>query len=75
MKQQLNGTFEEFLKKHDLDVLKYMFYASQTVQGYGRIDQIPTLYGLMWNTPKMMKGLVNRINGIHKNNGMILSTF
>ena len=40
-----------------------ILYASSSVQGYGRIDEIPALYGLMWNTPNLMRALLQRLAG------------
>ena len=57
------------MDKNGIGILKSLFYASQTVQGYGRLDRIPALYGLMWNTPRMMKSLQDRVAGKNGDSG------
>ena len=59
----IRGTFMEFLKRYNLDSLQPLFLASHTMQGYGHLDEISALYGLMWNTPKLMGGLLKRMQG------------
>jgi len=39
------------------------FKLSHTVQGYGYLDEIGALYGLMWNTPKLLVASVLRSIG------------
>ena len=39
------------------------FEGAHVIQGYGLLDEIPTLYGLMWNTPKFIKSLMARLTG------------
>ena len=63
MKQLIKGTFEEFLHRNNLIILSPLFHASHTVQGYGHIDEIAALYGLMWNTPNVMLALKGRVLG------------
>ena len=65
----MDRTFVEFLDDRDIGILRPLFYASQTVQGYGRLDRVPALYGLMWNTPRMMKSLQDRVAGKSGNSG------
>ena len=60
---QIRGTFMEFLKRNNLDSLQPLFLASHTMQGYGHLDEISALYGLLWNTPKLMTGLLRRMRG------------
>ena len=62
-KKRVDKTFEEFLDDENLQLLKPLLYASNSVQGYGRLDEIPTLYGMTWNTPKMMGVLLKRLSG------------
>ena len=33
------------------------------MQGYGHIDEVAALYGLMWNTPKVMCSMMSRMKG------------
>ena len=60
----LRCTFYEFLQKYNLTALKPIFIASHTIQGYGHLDEISALYGLMWNTPNFLKGLTEKFLGI-----------
>ena len=48
------GTFLEFLKREDLEPMKTIFKTSWELQGYGYLDEVPTLYGLLLNKPKFM---------------------
>ena len=59
--QEIRGTFMDFLKRHDLTSLHPLFLASHTIQGYGHVDEVAALYGLLWNTPKLMTGLMTRM--------------
>ena len=54
----LSGTFKEFLVSEKLQPLIPMFLISHTAQGYGYIDEIGVLYGLMWNTPSLVISMV-----------------
>jgi len=60
---RIRGTFMDFLKRENLASLQPIFLASHTMQGYGHLDEISALYGLMWNTPKLMVGLLKRLQG------------
>ena len=66
---RIRGTFMDFLKRENLASLQPIFLASHTMQGYGHLDEISALYGLMWNTPKLMVGLLKRLQGA-TNTGM-----
>ena len=59
----LNGTFEAFLKKNSLTPLIPFFHRTHTTQGYGYLDEIGTLYGLLWNTPKLVLTITLKILG------------
>ena len=48
------GTFLEFLKREDLEPMKIIFKTSWELQGYGYLDEVSALYGLLWNKPKFM---------------------
>ena len=52
--EQTNMTFSEFLRNIDADILEPLFICTHTTQGYGHIDEIPALYGLMWMTPNFV---------------------
>ena len=60
---RIRGTFMAFLEREKLQFLKPLFLASQTIQGYGHLDEVAALYGLLWNTPKLMNGLLRRLLG------------
>jgi len=62
-KSQIRGTFKEYLARHELLDLEDLFMAAFTLQGYGRISDVPALYGLMWNTPKVILSLIEMVNG------------
>ena len=51
---RIRGTFLQFLKRENLLGLAPFFKLSQTVQGFGYLDEIAAFYGLMWNTPRLM---------------------
>ena len=59
-----SGTFKEFLEKENLIPLIPLFLISHAAQGYGYIDEIGALYGLMWNTPNLVISLALRSLGI-----------
>ena len=68
-KAELDRSFADFLDDKNIGILKPLFYPAQTAQGYGRLEKIPALYGLMWNTPKMMTALQKRMVGRIKDSG------
>ncbi|XP_069107937.1 uncharacterized protein [Argopecten irradians] len=51
---QINMTFGEFLTSNNLDALRGLFFSIQTIQGYGKVDEISALYGLIWVTPNFL---------------------
>ncbi len=57
----IRGTYMEYLQRNGLTSLVPLLLASHTMQGYGHIDEVAALYGLMWNTPKLMNGLLRRM--------------
>ena len=63
MKYLIRGTFREFLTRNKLHTLEPLFHAVVTQQGYGHIDEISALYGLIWNTPKLMCSMLGRMQG------------
>jgi len=52
--RRIRGTFIQFLKRENLEPLKIIFKTSHELQGYGYLDEISALYGLLWNKPKFM---------------------
>ena len=65
VKHLIRGTFKEFLTRHKLNTLEPLFHAIHTMQGYGHIDEISALYGLMWNAPKLMCSMMASMKGKH----------
>ena len=53
----------EFLARENLLALVPFFEGAHVIQGYGLLDEIPTLYGLIWNTPKFINSLMTRLTG------------
>lgn len=62
-KSKISGSFYDFLKRNELEDLKDLLTASFTLQGYGQLDEVPALYGLLWNTPRLMQSIVSFLNG------------
>jgi len=52
----LNQTFLSWLQERDLTALVPRLHVSTGGQGYGRLDSMPALYGLMWNHPNLLSG-------------------
>ena len=52
----LNSTFHSFLKKYNLEAMKVILQISNELQGYGYLNEVSALYGLIWNKPKFMFG-------------------
>ena len=55
------GTLLDFLKREDLEAMKIAFKTSTELQGYGFVDEVSALYGLMWNKPKFMYAYALRL--------------
>ena len=53
----------EFLAREKLLALVPFFEGAHVIQGYGLLDEIPTLYGLIWNTPQFINSLMTRLTG------------
>ena len=51
---KISGTFKEFLDRNNLTALVPLLLIFNTAQGYGYINEIGALYGLMWNTPQFL---------------------
>lgn len=50
----VRGSFLEFLTRNNILGTRHYFAGSLTLQGYGQLDEIPAIYGLMWNTPQQV---------------------
>lgn len=57
--KQTNGTFLDFLIRYDIEVLKHIFIITYTGLGYGQLDEVSALYGLLWNTPILLLSVIN----------------
>lgn len=60
---KIRGTFLDFLQRNALTDLEALFMSTFVLQGYGHLDEVPALYGLMWNTPTLMFSVMNMIHG------------
>ena len=59
--QRTRGTFLEFLKREDLEPMKIILKTTNELNGYGYIDEVSALYGLLWNQPKFMYAYALRL--------------
>ena len=66
VQHRIRGTFLDFLKRENLLTLVPYFILTQTSQGYGHLDEIGTLYGLLWNNPKFVVAVALRSIGNDK---------
>ena len=66
VKAQINGTFMDFLSREGLLALVPILEATHVIQGFGLLQEVPTLYGLIWNTAKFIDSLV----GLMKSNAI-----
>ena len=55
---KIRGNFSAFLKRNKLESLIPLLLTTHTMQGYGYLDDVAALYGLLWNTPNLMKGFM-----------------
>ena len=63
--RETSGTFSDFLKKNELEILiPMMDFQSYMMWAYGPIDEIGTLYNLMYKTPNAILPLVYNIFNI-----------
>lgn len=61
----LSLCFSDWLKKYDLSSLELIFNRTTSALGYGRLDTIPALYAIRWNTPSLlMTGVLKKIKMI-----------
>ena len=56
----LDSTFLSYLKKYNLEAMKIILQISNELQGYGYLNEVSALYGLIWNKPKFMFGYLLR---------------
>ena len=50
----LSGTFNDFLERENLTILVPFFELLHTGHGYGYLDEVGAIYGLMRNTPELV---------------------
>ena len=48
----------DFLLREDLLALVPILEATHVIQGFGLLQEVPALYGLIWNTAKFIDSLV-----------------
>lgn len=58
--KRLNGTFKWFLENEGLQAMEPILKVSNELQGYGYLNEVSALYGLIWNKPKFMYSYVLR---------------
>ncbi|XP_061179495.1 uncharacterized protein LOC133188129 [Saccostrea echinata] len=61
--QQIQGTVQDFLHRHDLMLLAPIFRTFLTANGYGYINETAAIYGLVWLPPVAVKGVFTPENG------------
>lgn len=52
--EKISGTFEEFLERNNLQLLVPLLMRTNAAQGYGYVNEVGAVYGLMWNTPQLL---------------------
>lgn len=50
--------FAEWLRERKFRAIERFALRSMTAMGYGHLEQVPTLYGLRWNTPALLLSAV-----------------
>ena len=58
---RIRGTFLDFLQRENLEPMKVIFASSHVIAGYGFIDEVSALYGLMWNKPAFISNYAFRL--------------
>ena len=51
---RIRGTILDFLKRENLPGMIPIFQVIQTLAGYGNIDEVGALYGLIWINPRLV---------------------
>lgn len=51
---RIRGTLFDFLKRENLLGMLPIFQVTQTSAGYGQVDEIGALYGLIWHNPRLV---------------------
>ena len=61
--EALDCSYMTFLKRNDLDSLRPLLLVTHSMSGYGYLDEISAFYGLMWNTPILLSGMLKPTGG------------
>ena len=64
--QRVRGTLFDFLKRENLLGMLPIFQITQTSAGYGQVDEIGALYGLIWHNPRLV--LVPALRALKQDN-------
>lgn len=56
---KIRGTYYDYLQRNGLLSLVPALLGTHSMQGYGLLHEVPALYGLMWNTPSLMRSIIN----------------
>ena len=56
----LNQTMLSFLTEHGLLAMVPVLSVAHEIPGFGHLDRISALYGVMWNTPTFLTGMLAR---------------
>lgn len=51
---RIRGTIMEFLTRENLLGMVPIFHRTQTLPGYGYLDEVSALYGLIWHNPRLV---------------------
>jgi len=51
---RIRGTIMDFLTREKLLGMLPIFQSTQTLAGYGHVDEISALYGLIWHNPRLI---------------------
>ena len=64
--EKISGRFESFLDRNNLKVIVPLLQRTNAAQGYGYVNEIGALYGLMWNTPQFLLSFGLQALGINQ---------
>ena len=62
--ERTSGTFTTFLEKENLEPLIPLFLLTYTSMGYGYLDEVGSLYGLIWHTPNLVISAAFKVLGV-----------
>lgn len=58
---RIDMSFRQFLEKNRLHALDELLTLAHTAQGYGYLSSVHAFYGLVWVTPEVVNGLVQKM--------------